>query len=51
MALLRPAVYRDLCQTITGACGGERAMVDHDPSRVDDDISMKAARYVTTLLR
>jgi hypothetical protein len=51
VALLRPAAYRDLCETITGACGGERTIIDHDPSRVDDDMSVKAARYTTTLLR
>jgi hypothetical protein len=50
-AMLRPVAYRDLCEKITVECGGERAIIDHDPRRVSDDMSVKASRFSSTLLR
>jgi hypothetical protein len=50
-AVLRPAAYRDLYETITSECRGERAIIDHDPSRVSNDRSAKSSRFSRTLLR
>jgi hypothetical protein len=50
--MLRPAAYRDLCETITAECGsGKKTIIDHDPSRADDGMSVKAVRFAATLVR